>query len=35
MGTSQKSQEAREEQIVTAFEAGCVSLFRDNPKLTT
>lgn len=33
--TMKRDKEDREEQIVLGFEAGLVSLFRDNPKLLT
>jgi hypothetical protein len=35
LGKLPRGKEDREEQIVLAFEAGLVALFRDNPKLFT
>ena len=35
LGQMKRGKEEREEQIVLAFEAGLISLYRDNPKLLT
>ena len=35
LGKMKRDKEEREEAIVMGFEAGLVSLFRDNPKLLT
>lgn len=35
LGHLKRDKEDREEQIIAGFEAGLISLFRDNPKLLT